>query len=160
MPGPSRESLLNPDFRDMLCALFDADAEFLVVGAYAMAVHGLPRATGDLDPTDDNAARVWEALRRFQAPLSKLSLNDLTTSEIVIQMGVAPNRIDLLTTIDGIDFADAWLQRLEVTEEAFTYYVISRDHLLQNKKATGRPKDIADAAWLEEESDGDSPANN
>ena len=75
-------------------------------------------------------------------------------------MGVAPNRIDLLTTIDGIDFADAWLQRLEVTEEAFTYYVISRDHLLQNKKATGRPKDIADAAWLEEESDGDSPANN
>ena len=96
---------MNPDFRDMLSALCDEGAEFLLVGAYAMAAHGCPRATGDIDiwirPSDDNAQRVWRALKRFKAPVRNLTIDDLKTPEIVFQIGVAPRRIDLLTSIDG-----------------------------------------------------------
>ena len=83
---------MNPDFRDMLLRLSEANADFLVVGAYALAAHGLPRATGDLDiwvrATEDNSSRVWEALIKFGAPLSQLSRQDLSAPDIVFQIGV------------------------------------------------------------------------
>lgn len=148
---------MNPDFRDMLSALSAEGAEFLVVGAYALAVHGLPRATGDIDiwvrPTEENAHRVWRALQRFGAPLLDLTVDDLRTPDVVLQIGVAPHRIGLLTCIAGVRFDDAWHSRKEVEIEGQRIAVIGRSHLLQNKKATGRPQDLADAAQLENAGD-------
>lgn len=145
--------MLNPDFRDMLSALSDEAAEFLLVGAYALAVHGVPRGTGDLDiwtrPSPENAARVWRALARFGAPLAELEHADLTRPGVVIQIGIAPRRIDVLTSIDAVDFDAAWSERTEVGVAGLVVPVISRRHLIQNKKAVGRPQDLADVARLE-----------
>ena len=145
---------MNRDFAEMLNALSAEAAEVLVVGAYAVAGHGLPRATGDIDlwvrPTPENAARVWRALERFGAPRSRLSPASFTERDIVYQIGVPPNRIDLLTTIDGVSFADAWADRVTSTVDGVTFQMISKRHLLANKRATGRPQDLADVARLEE----------
>ena len=98
--------MINPDFRDMLSSLSEEEVEFLLVGAYAMAVHGLPRATGDLDvwvrPTPDNARRIVKAIERFGAPLHDLTEADLVKPGTVFQIGVPPRRIDLMTAIDGV----------------------------------------------------------
>lgn len=138
----------------MLNALSAEAAEVLVVGAYAVAGHGVPRATGDIDlwvrPTPENAARVWRALERFGEPRSRLSPASFTEPDIVYQIGVPPNRIDLLTTIDGVSFADAWADRVTSTVDGVAFQMISKRHLLANKRATGRPQDLADAARLEE----------
>src|SRR4051812_1317630 len=103
---------MNRDFAEMLSALSAAGAEFLVVGAHALAAHGRPRATGDLDiwvrSTSENAEKVWSALARFGAPLSGLSKADLQAPDVVFQIGIEPNRIDILTSIDGVDFDGAW----------------------------------------------------
>jgi len=145
--------LLNPDFRDMLSALCNENAEFLLVGAYALAAYGLPRATGDMDIwircSNANARRVWRALQQFGVPLSELTLDDLKTLDLVFQIGIAPRRIDLLTSIDGVQFDEAWLQRKTIDVEGLTVAVIGRSHLIQNKKAVGRPQDLADVVWLE-----------
>jgi hypothetical protein len=145
--------LLNPDFRDMLSVLCDEGAEFLLVGAYALATHGLPRATGDMDiwirRSQENAALVWRALRRFGAPVAGLSEDDLNTPNLVFQIGIAPRRIDILTSIDAVQFDEAWLDRRVVEIEGLSIGVIGRSHLIQNKKAVGRPQDLADVAWLE-----------
>lgn len=156
MDGLSRgNQLLNPDFRDMLSVLCDEQVEFLLVGAYALAAHGLPRATGDMDIwircSDENAQRVWRALQRFGAPLFDLTANDLQTPGLVFQIGVVPQRIDILTAIDGVLFDEAWSQRKTVEIEGLIIAVIGRTQLIQNKKAAGRPKDLADVAWLETE---------
>ena len=156
MHGLLREKpLLNPDFRDMLSALCDEDVEFLLVGAYALAAHGLPRATGDMDIwvrcSSENAERIYRALQRFGAPLFDLTIKDLQVAGTVFQIGLAPRRIDILTSIDGVLFADAWSHRKVIELEGLTVPAIGRAHLIQNKKATGRPKDLADVAWLEDE---------
>jgi hypothetical protein len=144
---------VNSDFRDILSAFCAEAVEFLLVGAYALAVHGLPRATGDIDlwvATDEgNARRVWQALGRFGAPLADLTIGDLCRANTVFQIGVAPQRIDVLTGIDGVDFPTAWAQRVEVVIEGLTVPVLSRELLIRNKRATGRPQDLADVAWLE-----------
>ena len=104
--------MLNPDFAEMLRALSAEGVEYLLVGAYAMAAHGVPRATGDIDiwvrPSPENANRVLRALARFGAPLSDLTATDLQRDGTVFQLGVPPRRIDLLTSIDGVTFEDAW----------------------------------------------------
>ena len=156
MRGLLREKpLLNPDFRDMLSALCDESVEFLLVGAYALAAYGLPRATGDMDIwircSDENAERVLRALQRFGAPLFDLTADDLQAAGTVFQIGLAPRRIDILTSIDGVLFDDAWSHRKVIELEGLTVPAIGRAHLIQNKKATGRPKDLADVAWLESE---------
>jgi hypothetical protein len=147
--------LLNKDYFDMLSALCAANAEFMLVGAHAMAAHGLPRATGDMDiwihRSPDNARRVWEALQAFGCPLHDLTVEDLNTPEIVFQIGVAPRRIDLLTSIDGVEFEEAWPDRHETRLPGLKIPVIGREHLIRNKRAVGRPKDLADIAWLESE---------
>jgi hypothetical protein len=154
---------LNSDFRDMLAMLSEEGVEFLIVGAYALAAHGYPRATGDIDIwvrcSDENAVKVWKALERFRAPMFDLILDDLKTPDIVFQIGVAPRRIDILTSIAGVSFDEAWDARISIKVDGLDLWVIGRDHLIQNKKATGRPKDQADAIWLESEppkSDNDS----
>jgi hypothetical protein len=146
---------MHRDFVEMLAALNAAGAEYLVVGAHAMAVHGLPRATGDLDlwvrPSPENARRVWSALREFRAPTGDLTVEDLVRPEIVFQMGVPPVRIDLLTSIDGVDFEPAWQRRKPAQVDGTAIFVLGREDLRVNKRASGRPKDLADLAWLERE---------
>jgi hypothetical protein len=144
---------LNPDFRDMLFAFSDEGVEFLIVGAYAMGAHGYARATGDIDlwvrRSPENAARVMRALIRFRAPLFNLTLDDLNTPDVVFQIGAPPRRIDILTSISGVEFDDAWPNRVSLVIEGRTFHAIGRAELIQNKKATGRPKDQIDALWLE-----------
>lgn len=144
---------MNPDFSDMLSALFGEGVEFLVVGAYAMAVHGVPRATGDIDlwvnPSPENATRVLNALARFGAPLHDLSSADLEREGAVFQVGVAPRRIDILTGIDGVAFGEAWAHRISTEVGGVRIPVIGLEDLIKNKLATGRDRDRADARRLQ-----------
>lgn len=144
---------MNRDFAEMLSALSAAGAEFLIVGAHAVAAHGRPRATGDLDvwvrPTPENAGRVWSALERFGAPLFDLRQEDLRRPGVVFQIGVPPCRIDILTEITGVTFEDAWPNRLTTSVEGQSLPFIGRRELLVNKRAVGRPKDLGDIAFLE-----------
>ena len=146
--------MLNPDFRDILSLFNEEKVDYLVVGAYALAFHGLPRATGDIDLwvrcSDENAFRIWQALTRFGAPLSGVSVDDFTTSGMVVQVGVAPRRIDVLTAIDGVEFDSAIRERELAELDGLTVPILSRRHLVQNKRAAGRPKDEADLAFLEQ----------
>ena len=131
--------------------------EFLLVGAYALAAHGYPRATGDIDiwirRSEQNVECVMKALGNFGAPLMGLTKEDLLNPQVVFQIGMAPRRIDIINMIDGVEFDDAWLERKEIEIEGLKIYVISRHHLLQNKKASGRPKDQGDISWLENPDD-------
>ena len=124
-----------------------------MVGAYALAFHGFPRATGDIDlwirRSEDNAQRVWQALTRFGAPLLDLKIEDLQTPQLALQIGLAPRRVDILTSIDGVEFEDAWPDRGQVDIEGLIVSVIGREHLLRNKRAAGRPQDQADILLLE-----------
>jgi hypothetical protein len=144
---------VNRDFAEMLAALSAAGADYLLVGAHALAAHGVVRATGDLDvwvrPTQENASKVWRALVAFGAPLQQLTEHDLATPGIVFQIGVVPYRIDLLTSIDGVQFEEAWQHRMRVLVEAQEIPLIGREDLLRNKRATGRLRDLADAEELE-----------
>lgn len=145
--------MLNPDYRDILSALSDGKVEYLLVGAYALAAHGLPRATGNLDlwvkPEPDNAKRVMGALEKFGVPVSNLAPDDFTRKGAVVQIGAAPQRIDLMTTLEGVAFDFAWPRRLDIQLDGIRIPVLSRDDLATNKRAVGRPQDMADAAWLE-----------
>jgi hypothetical protein len=146
---------MNRDFAEMLSALSAAGAEYLVVGAHALAAHGRPRATGDLDiwvrPSVANAERVWAALSRFGAPLSALKKEDLHAPGIVFQIGIEPVRIDILTAIDGVEFESAWQRRLVIQIEDQSVPLLGRDDLIRNKRAAGRPQDLADVASLEQD---------
>lgn len=146
---------MNPHFRDILFALSAEGAEFLVVGAYALAVHGLPRATGDIDiwvrPSTENAQRVWRALLRFGAPLTGYEIKDFEISDTVFRMGLPPSQVDLITSITGVDFDAAWTSRVESTVEGVNVHVIGVADQIRNKRAAGRPKDHVDADWLERE---------
>jgi hypothetical protein len=139
----------------MLAALCAAGAEFLLVGAHALAAHGVPRATGDMDvwvkPTPENAKRVWSALVAFGAPLADLALEDLHTPDVVFQIGLPPARIDLLTSISGVEFSTAWRNRMQIDVENLNIGCLGREDFIRNKRATGRPKDLADIALLEAE---------
>jgi hypothetical protein len=146
---------VNDDYRDILAALVRQDARFLIVGAHALAAHGYPRATVDIDiwiaPTPENAQRVWRALAEFGAPLQDLSIreSDFTRPDIVAQFGLPPNRIDMLTGVTGLTFERAWQNRIEDVVEGVRVPLLGFDDLLANKRATGRVKDLADVKGLE-----------
>ena len=144
---------LTPDFFDMLRALSAANAEFLLVGAHARAVHGTPRATGDLDiwvrRDATNAERVYRALADFGATLTELTVDDLLEPDMVFQIGVSPNRIDLLTDVSGVSFEDAWPRRETIALEGLAIPVIGRGDFIANKRATGRLRDLADIEDVE-----------
>jgi hypothetical protein len=145
---------LNEDFRDLLVLLADTEVEFVIVGAYALAFHGAPRASGDIDlfvrPTPENAARLLNALARFGAPLEAAGVTaaDFSRPGAVYQLGLPPRRIDLLTVISGVSFDEAWASRVAADVEGRTIAFIGRAELLRNKEAAGRPQDIADVARL------------
>jgi hypothetical protein len=151
---------VNPHFRDILAALSAAEADFLVVGAYALGVHGLARATGDLDvwvrPTEENARKVWIALGKFGAPLAHVQVEDFFNPDVVFRMGLPPSQIDILTSITGVTFEQAWENRLEATVEGVKVFVLGMHDQIQNKQATDRPKDKLDAAWLERKQRGEA----
>ena len=139
---------MNPDFVDLLRAFIAADVRFLIVGAYALALHGKPRATGDLDiwidATPDNATRVVRALAAFGAPLTAVSADDFSRPGVTYQIGVAPGRIDILTELTGITFAEAWPDRMPRPFGDVDVDFIGRDAFIRNKRATGRAKDLGD----------------
>jgi hypothetical protein len=144
--------MLNPDYKDMLSALSGEKVDYLIVGAYALAAYGLPRATGDIDllvGTDPkNSQKVYQALVRFGAPLVDIRPETFTQMDITYQIGVAPNRIDLLSSITGVSFQDAWSHRQLKQVEGLDLFVLSLEDLILNKSATGRPKDKVDLEWL------------
>ena len=144
---------INPDFRDLFSELNAADARFLVVGAHAVIYYAVPRYTKDIDiwiePSAENARRVWDALVRFGAPVDSLSVADLHTPETVFQIGVEPNRIDLLTSIEGLDFEPAWSHRETSSYGELPISILGLDDLIACKRHAGRPQDLLDVTWLE-----------
>jgi len=144
---------VNQDYLDLLRALSEQNVDFVLVGAYALGVHGRPRATGDIDllvrPSRENATRVMRALVEFGAPLHDLSEEDLATPGIVFQMGLPPRRIDILTQISGVTFDEAWASKVKAPFGEQEIFVIGREALITNKRATGRAKDVVDADDLE-----------
>lgn len=154
---------LNADFHDLLQAFVDHQVRFMVVGAHAVGAHGVPRATQDLDlwidSSPENAALVWRALVHFGAPLAELGIQqrDFTRPEIVAQVGVPPNRIDILTDVTGLRFEEAWSGRGHGLIEGVRVPVIGRDSLIQNKRAAARHKDLGDVEALERGSRLDRP---
>jgi hypothetical protein len=145
---------MNQDFLDLLRALSAHDVRFLIIGAYALAIHGRPRATGDLDvwvdPTPDNAPKLMSALAQFGAPLSGVTARDFSAPGVVFQMGLAPYRIDILTEVSGLTFAEAWPTRLRAAFGAdIEVDYIGREAFIRNKRATGRAKDLGDIESLE-----------
>lgn len=145
--------MLNQDFKDLLSTFNEHAVEFLVVGAHALAVHGHIRATKDLDvwvrPQHSNARRVIEALQAFGAPTQAVVEGDFSQPGITFQIGVEPVRIDLITIVDGLTFEAAWENRVRAEYGGVTVFVLSREDLLINKRASGRPQDLADIAALE-----------
>lgn len=144
---------MNPDFLDIIRALLDAEARFIIVGAYAVNIYLDPRATGDLDiwvePDPTNAAKVMRALKEFGAPLTEVSESDFASPGITFQIGIPPRRIDLLTQISGIEFAEAWEDHAELPFGPVTVPFLSKAALIRNKRAAGRPKDLLDLDALE-----------
>ena len=144
--------MLNEDYKEILQRLSDAGVEFLLVGAYALAAHGHPRATGDIDiwvrPSPENAHRVYTALAAFGAPLQDVTPQDFSRPDMVFQIGIAPRRIDIMTGISGLKFAEASRNASQVDIEALTIPVLSRADLITNKEASGREKDLLDARIL------------
>ena len=144
---------MNPDFKELLLAFNGHHVEYLIVGAHALAAYGHVRATKDLDvwvrPDRENAQRVLSALADFGAPLGDLTIEDLSKTGTIFQIGMPPLRIDVITEIDGVDFANAWPDRLEIGFGGVPALVISRHHLITNKKAAARLQDLADVERLE-----------
>ena len=149
---------LPDDFRDMLICLADAGADFVVVGGHAVAAHGYVRATKDLDvfvrPTTENARAVYRALVAFGAPVAAFDVKpeDFETYDGVLQIGVAPLRVDILVRIAGVTFDDAASDPVVVEVEGRRVSIIGRQALVRNKRAAGRPQDLADVAILEGQS--------
>jgi len=145
----------NPDFRDMFTALNGAGAEYLVVGALAVAYHAEPRYSKDIDiwvcPDRANAIRVHQALSSFLgSPPADLSVQDLEDPETVYQIGVEPNRIDILAGIDGVDFRQAWARCVPSEYAGVPIHVLAREDLIRSKEAAGRPQDILDVQRLKQ----------
>ena len=145
--------MLNEDYKDMLLALSEEKVRFLLVGAYALAAHGYPRATMDIDiwvmPSPRNAEAVLRALRRFGAPLHNLTKEDLQKDGTVFQIGVAPRRIDIITAVSGLQFEETYGRSMPVKIEGIEVHIPSIDDLIRNKRASGRTKDLADEEALE-----------
>lgn len=144
---------MNADFVDLLRAFIAADVRFLVVGAYALAHHGRPRATGDLDvwvdPTPSNAPRVVRALAAFGAPMADITERDFARPGSVLQIGVSPGRIDILTELTGLAFDEAWPGREAGRFGDVDVDFIGREAFIRNKRATGRAKDLGDIEGLQ-----------
>jgi predicted nucleotidyltransferase len=137
----------------MLQCLLEENVRFLLVGAYAVAVHGFPRATKDIDffvwATPENAANLMRALTKFGAPLHDISEADLSSEGIIFQIGNSPRRIDIITNISGVKFEQAYANKATISIEGIDVPVISLEDLIANKRASARTQDLADVEKLE-----------
>ncbi len=144
--------MLNKDYRDILLSLNEEGVDYILVGAYALAAHGYPRATMDIDiwvnPSPDNSATVLKALKRFGAPLINLVREDLQKNDTIFQIGVAPRRIDIITGASGLGFEEAAKNAIKTELDGIEVKILSLDDLIINKEASGRPKDLVDAEVL------------
>lgn len=143
---------LQSDLRAFIELLNARDVRYVVVGGYAVAHYGHPRYTGDIDvfveASNTNGDRIQRVLGEFGFAGTELTAADFVQEDIVIQLGLPPNRIDLITSIDAVDFAEAWESRIEATLDGVSVFFISKALLLKNKAATGRAQDIADLEAL------------
>jgi hypothetical protein len=139
---------LSQDFKEFITLLNAHKVECLVVGGYAVAIHGFPRTTGDIDfwikPYRANAERMLKALIDFGFGSVDINVDDFLKKDSVVQLGVPPNRIDIMTSVTGLDFDDAWSEKKEINFEGENINFISLHHLRINKKETGRDKDNLD----------------
>ena len=146
---------LDKDFNEFVELFVANDVRFLVVGGYALAAHGYPRATDDFDAwvwaNSENAEKIVECLAEFGFGSLNLTTDDFTTLDRVVQLGYPPYRIDIITSISGVEFDSAWANRLVVDVDGLQVPFIGRDDLLTNKRATGRPKDLLDVEYLTRE---------
>jgi hypothetical protein len=144
----------QPDFRELLALFTARHVEYLIVGGYALAFHGAPRFTGDLDvfvkPDAVNAQRILSALEAFGFTSVGLTPSDFAHPDQVVQLGVPPVRIDLLTSITGVSWDEAWADRIAGRYGDIPVHYIGREQFVANKRATGRPKDVADLEVLGE----------
>jgi hypothetical protein len=142
----------NSDFKDLFKIFNDEGVEFLIVGAHAVIFYAEPRFTKDLDiwvnPTAENAARVWRGLEVFTAPLTGVREEDFTKTDLVFQMGMPPNRIDIVMGIDGLTFEEAWPNRVRSSYAGEPICLLSKNDLIKNKQASGRPQDLLDVQRL------------
>jgi len=136
---------ISSDYRDLLSIFNAAGVRYLIVGGYAVMIHTEPHYTKDLDiwidRTDTNAQRLFDALARFGAPLEGLQPADFTEAEVFYQIGMEPVRIDIMTSVTGLEFVSAWERRLIVDFDGESAGVLSREDLLLSKKAAGRLRD-------------------
>lgn len=143
---------MNSDFNDLLKAFNEAGVKYLIVGGWAYIEHVEPRYTKDLDVwierSPDNSDRVLTALREFGAPLRELTNDDLLTPGTFYQIGLPPNRIDIITQLEEMDFHDCWDRRKTVRLGNLAVHYISAKDLIENKERTGRPRDLEDAKNL------------
>jgi len=156
---------LNADLREFIELLNSRGVEYVIVGAHSLAFHGRPRYTGDLDllvrPSRENAAKLVSLLRDFGFGKGDFAEADFTVPEQMIQLGRAPNRIDLLTSISGVLIDDAFRTKIFTEMEGLPVFILNKELLIQNKRAVGRPQDVADLEALEEKSPvsaGETPA--
>jgi hypothetical protein len=147
--------MLNSDYKDILYALSKENVKFILVGAYALAVHGYPRSTGDIDlwimPEKSNAEALMRALIRFGAPVDAISADDFQVENNVFQIGIAPRRVDIISSLDSLVFGEAFVHSVLIEIDSIPVHVLSIPDLIRNKRAAGRTKDIADAEMLEAE---------
>lgn len=145
--------MLNQDYKEMLQCLLEENVRFLLVGAYALAVHGYPRATKDIDffvwATPQNAAHLMRALTKFGAPLHDISAADFSSEGAIFQIGNSPRRIDIITNISGVKFEHAYANKVTIAIEGMEVPVISLGDLITNKRASGRTQDLADVEKLQ-----------
>jgi hypothetical protein len=143
---------LHPDLREFIELLNSNEVHYLVIGGYAVAFHGYPRYTGDIDflveVSDKNANKIVRALEEFGFASLRLHRDDFLKRNHVVQLGYAPNRIDLLTSAEAINFEDAWQKRILGLLDGVSTIFVDKESLLANKQAAGRPKDLADISQL------------
>jgi len=143
---------VNPDYKDLLNELNARGVKYVVVGTHALLYYTEPRFTKELDvwiePTPENAQKVFVALKAFGAPLQKITIEDFTDPKNIYQFGVAPSRIDVLMGISGVEFPEAWKNKKPVQYGNIRINILSSEDLLRNKQASGRPQDLTDAHLL------------
>ena len=144
---------LSKDWREFLELLNSRGVDYVIVGAQSLAFHGRPRHTGDLDilvrPTPDNARLLLTLLNQFGFEQSSFKETDFLQPEQIIQLGRAPSRIDLLTSISGVSTNEAFTSKISAILDGIPVFILGRDALIRNKRSVGRPQDLADLAVLE-----------
>ncbi len=149
--------MLNKDYKEMLQILLEENVKFIIVGAYALAVYGYPRATGDIDiwieAEKDNSKKIINSLIKFGAPLENITEKDFQQEDVIFQIGVAPRRIDIITSIDGVEFDEAYKDKIIIEINGLKIPILSFEKLIKNKESTGREKDKLDAKMLRMKND-------